>query len=144
MKILFFILFASINLGLTLKTWDQTARIKHLKLLGLGIPVTFVIAILVMLAIRLMNIRPHDNLKGIFFSIVMSILTILLLNIMVITASYLIDHLVKFHQEQNASNVQRLPVSFLLKNQVIIKNVFKVLFFMGSLLMFYGLWIAKK
>lgn len=144
MKIIFFIIFAAINLALVLKSPEGAAKLKYLKFYGLGIPATFVLAVVVMLLMKAMNMRPDESLKNLFMALLMSILMVLMLNIMVIASSYLVDFLLKFQTSQNAANAGRFPVSFVSRNQDTIKQVFKWLFFSGSLLMLYGLWLAKK
>lgn len=144
MKIICFIVFAAINLLLMLRVPEGAAKLKYLKIYSIGIPVTFLLAVLAMLLMKAGSMRPDESVKAIFMAVLMSILMILLMNIIVIASSYLVDFLLKFHTSQNAANADRFPVSFLSQNQTTVKNVFKWLFFSGSLLMLYGLWVAKK
>jgi len=144
MKIIFYLAFAAINLLLILRIPDGAAKMKYLKFLGWGIPITFVTAILVMLAMKIIGMRPDDPFKNIFFGIILSILTILLTNIIIIAADHIIDMQLKFHTTCNAVNSDRFPVRFLVKNEQVIRNGVRVIFFLGSLLMLYGIWLRKR
>ena len=144
MKYLMFVLFAVVNLVIILKVPDGLAKLKVLKYLGLAIPLTLVVATLIMLLLKVLNYTPELQFKNTFFSVLMSVLTILLLNCMIIIGVYMLDRMIGFHQVHNANNLDRFPVSFVSKNHINIKTGIKVLFFLGSLLMFYGIWLGKK
>lgn len=144
MKIICYLAFAAINLGIMLRIPDGEAKIKYLKLLGWGIPITFVTAVLIMLAMKATGMRPDESFRTIFFAIVLSILAVLLMNIIIIAADYIIDIQLKFHATHNAANSSRYPVRFLVKNEQAIRNGIRIIFFLGSLLVLYGVWFRKK
>jgi len=144
MNIIFFILFGTVNLILLFRIPDADAKLRYLKIYGWGIPITFAIAVLAMLLMKAMNMRPDEAVKGIFFGILMSVLTLLLLNIMVIGAGYLIEVLLKFQTNHNSANTSRFPVQFVVKNKEGIMLTLKIVFFLSSLLMLYGVWLGKK
>jgi|GEM_PF-6191272 len=144
MNIFFCILFGIINFILVFRIPDGDAKLRYLKIYGWGIPISFAIAVLVMLLMKAMNMRPDEAVKGIFFGILMSVLTLLLLNIIVIGAGYLIEMLLKFQTNYNSANTARFPVHFVVKNKEGIMLTLKIVFLLGSLLMLYGVWIGKK
>ncbi|WP_294824969.1 hypothetical protein [uncultured Flavobacterium sp.] len=144
MKIAFYIIFAIITLLVMLRIPDGPAKLKYIKLLAWGVPATLAVAILAMLTVKVLGIRPDEDFKEIFFGIVLSTLAVLLINGMLIGADYIIDFQLKFHSAHNAANSSRYPIRFLVKNERLIRIVVRITFFLGSLLMFYGVWLKNK
>lgn len=144
MKISLFIIFVLLCILLATKKPEDAAKLKYLKLYGIAIPVALVVAVLVMLAIKALGIRPGEGTRELFFQILMSVLAILLMNVMTLVADYLIDLLLKFQIDNNAQNIDRFPVRFWAKHKTTIKSAVRILFFLGTVLMLYGLWLGKK
>ena len=46
--------------------------------------------------------------------------------------------IIGFHQNYNESNLNKNPVKFIIEKHEDIKNGFKILFFLGSFLIYYG------
>jgi hypothetical protein len=144
MKYLMFLLFAAINLILVLKIPEGQDKLKMLKLTGLAIPVSLILAILVMLVIKAIGLVPGEQTKNMFFSVLMSVLTALVQVSIIIIGMFMIEKMLGFHQVYNSQNTDRLPVEFVVRNQQLIIYILKSLFFAGSLIMLYGLWVDKK
>lgn len=144
MKILLFIVFVAVNIFLMLKLPSGAEKLKYLKIYGLGIPVTFVIALIVMLLLKALGVQPNGEVKDLFFGVILSILTVLMMNIMIIGADYIIDLLLQYQKNHNAANLNRFPVRFLIMHKNAVRTVFKALFSLSSVLMFYGVWLSKN
>lgn len=144
MRYLMFILFTIIHLAMVLKIPEGAMKFKYLKYMAIAIPVVFAIAALSALVIKATGHVPSAHFKNTFFSVVLSVLTVLLLNCMIIIGAYMVDRVLGFHQAHNAGNLNRFPVNFVMKYHINIKTGIKMFFFLGAVLMFYGTWLGRK
>lgn len=137
-------LFGLINLVLLICSPDGTAKLKFLKIYGLAIPSTFLMAILVIFAIKLSGIYPSVQIKTVFFAILISVLAIILANAMVIIGNYMIEFMLNFHERNGTVLKNRPQVSFVIRNRQSIQYVLKAFFFLATLWGLYGLWFGKR
>jgi uncharacterized membrane protein SpoIIM required for sporulation len=57
---------------------------------------------------------------------------------------YMVDSIVEFHQKNNETNVGRQPIKFFIVNQINLKQVATIIWFLGSVLMLYGIWLVDQ
>ncbi|MNK09088.1 hypothetical protein D3C87_270380 [compost metagenome] len=127
-----------------LKVPEGNAKLKYLKGYGIAIPVTMVLAILGMLLMKAAGFIPSLAFRDFFFSVLMSVLTVLLMNCMVIIGAYMIDWLLAYHTTHQVTNIKRPPVRFVVQYKDHLKLALKVVFFLASWLVLYGSWFGKK
>ncbi|TCD11009.1 hypothetical protein EZ449_05780 [Pedobacter frigidisoli] len=75
-------------------------------------------------------------------SAMMSLIVISLINFVNQFFSYIVDLVVKFHQRNNAANLASQPIKFFVDNQTMLKRVATLIWFFGSGLMLYGIWLG--
>ena len=73
-----------------------------------------------------------------------SLVVMKLQNLVLISAEAMTRKLFHFQETENAVNTSRNPVRFALNNKSGIKLMYRTAFFVGSILMFYGIWLDKK
>lgn len=139
MKYILFAGFALVQFALILSSPEGAARLRYLKGYGLAIPVAFLLAVLVMLAIKLSGVYPGAQAKSLFFAVLMSVLAILLSNAMVLVGGYMVDLLLGFQKEKGAGQVD-----FVVRNRKAIFWVLKGIFLLATLWGLYGLWFGRK
>jgi len=54
----------------------------------------------------------------------------------------MIDAVATFHQKNNADNLSRQPIKFLIDHQTGLKKAAAVVWFLGAVLMLYGIWLG--
>lgn len=144
MKYLFFLFFALVHLALVISSPEGPAKLKYLKIYGLAIAASFLLAMLVMFAIKLTGAYPSAQTKTFFFAVLMSILAILLSNSMVVIGTYMIEFLLDYHRGNGIAAAEQAQVRFVVRNRQIISYVLKGIFLLATLWGLYGLWFAKK
>lgn len=144
MNVFIAIVLIAVNAFLVFMRVEPSARPAMFKIYGLALPATFLLAILFMLILKLTGYRPDEDFKKVFLNTVTSLLVIILINLAVLFAGYLVDRLVKFHVDHNAANIKSFPVRFVMQNRDGIVIIYKLLFLFGSAMGFYGLWVAKR
>lgn len=144
MKYLFFLIFALVHLALVISSPEGPAKLKYLKIYGLAIVATFLMAVLVMFAIKLSGAYPSAQTKAFFFAVLMSILAVLLANSMVVIGNYMIELLLNHHRGNGIPAAEQAQVRFVARNRQMISYVLKGIFLLATLWGLYGLWFGKK
>ncbi|MGU3373629.1 hypothetical protein [Chryseobacterium sp. M5A1_1a] len=85
----------------------------------------------------------HEALmyRNLMFNICMGIISLFFYSFFVLLfTEFILDNvLIKFHQAHNSENLNRNPVKFVVNNINKIKMGFKLFFFMGGFLIYYGI-----
>ncbi|RZK39730.1 MAG: hypothetical protein EOO90_17775 [Pedobacter sp.] len=143
MKYIFFFIFVILNLVLLLKMPSGDARSNYLKIFGFGIPLTFVLAAVVLLLVKFSGNTPSGQFKNVFFAVVVSILSVMLVNFMCLVGDYFLERMINFHNVNNASNADSFPVSFVVKNLRLVRIGMRMVFLLASTVGLYGIWLSK-
>ena len=109
-----------------------------------AIPVIIVVSIAVALIIRLCGFTLNYDAGNAFIAAVLSLIIIAMINLFNQLFHFMIDSVVGFHQKNNAVNLNRQPIKFFVSNQAILKRAATVIWFLGSALMLYGVWLGPK
>jgi hypothetical protein len=109
-----------------------------------AIPVIIVASIVVALIIKLFGFTLNYAAGNAFIAAVLSVIIISVINLFNQLFHFMVDSVVGFHQKNNAANLNRQPVKFFVSNQTTFKRVATVIWFLGSALMLYGLWLGPK
>jgi hypothetical protein len=144
MKIILWLLFVSLNLWLLFvlsKKIDRPVLIKGFILL---MPAVIVIWLLIALSCRVLGFIPAAGFFDIFMAAFMSFMIIAMINIFNQLFYYMLDAVNSFHQKNNAGNLNRQPIKFFIDNQTMLKRAASIIWFLGSALMLYGVWLGKK
>lgn len=92
------------------------------------------------LVLKEMNVHLSHGYLTALFRVLMSVVTIALLNIMNLAVRGMIVAQTSFHTKYNASNLQRFPVNLVIEHAQRIRLVSAAFWTAGSLVMFYGIW----
>jgi len=92
------------------------------------------------LVLKEMNVHLSHGYLTALFQVLMSVVTIALLNIMNLAVRGMIAAQTSFHTKYNASNLQRFPVNLVIDHAQRIRLVSAAFWGAGSLVMFYGIW----
>lgn len=144
MKIFCWLLFVGINFWLLFFLTKKFERSFLLKTFALGIPVLFVTAVAIILLMAATKLKPGDSFEFFFISSMFALLVLIMINLANQFFFFMIDSVVSFHQKNNAANIERQPVKFLISNQDALKRISTIIWFLGSALMLYGIWLGKK
>ncbi len=144
MNILFFIFFISINLILIFKVND----LLNVKIAFTSYGISLVAVPMLMLAgiylLRFVEFHADIHFQDIYFDVMFSLVVLVLLNLIDISANIMMHKLFQFQEVGNRVDIVRNPTRLLLKNRQRIKVIYRIAFFMGSILMFYGIWLDEK
>lgn len=94
--------------------------------------------------LRSMNIRPSDAVLTLILQLVMTFIVIAMLNIMNIVFHRMVEAQIAFHKRYNGANLQRMPVSFVIRHADQLKMLGTLFWCLGAGLMLYGLWFHMK
>lgn len=94
--------------------------------------------------LRSVNIRPSDAVLTLMLQLVMALIVIAMLNIMNIVFHRMVDAQIAFHKRYNGANLQRFPISFLIRHAAQLKMLGTIFWCLGAGLMLYGLWFDMK
>lgn len=81
--------------------------------------------------------------SNIIFTIYVSIVITIMINIANQLSHLLVDSIINFHQKFNSNNINKNPIRFLINKKTEIKKNFTIIWFMGSLIMLSGLWFGN-
>ncbi|MBS7566755.1 hypothetical protein KHS38_20285 [Mucilaginibacter sp. Bleaf8] len=98
----------------------------------------------IILLIGVTKLPTGDIFEFFFFSSIFALLVVLMINLVNQFFFYMVDTVVSFHQKNNTANLDRQPVKFLVSNQDTLKRAATIIWFLGSALMLYGIWLGKK
>lgn len=144
MKVIGWLFFVALNFWLLFfysKTFERPVLIRRFIW---AIPVVIVVSIVVALIIRLCGFTLDYAAGNAFITAVFSFIIIFMINLFNQIFHYMVDTVVAFHQKNNAANLNRQPIKFFITNQTTLKRVATVIWFSGSALMLYGVWLGKK
>jgi len=144
MRIIFFILFTITNFLLIFKV---NPRFKP-KVTAISYGISFIVVPIVMLSsaylMNIFKVALSTESQQIYIDVVFNLMIIIFLNLFLLLADVMVNGLLNFHEKHNAANIGRNPIKFALDNKSNIKTFYRVAFFLGSVLGFYGIWLAKK
>ncbi|MBC6112787.1 hypothetical protein H7U22_20380 [Pedobacter sp. CCM 8938] len=106
------------------------------------IPIVIVLFFGFGFALKLLHIQMNFVTSETLISAMMSLIVISLINFVNQFFSYIVDLVVTFHQKKNAANLGRHPIKFFVDNQIMLKRVTTLIWFFGSALMLYGIWLG--
>ncbi|WP_295812734.1 hypothetical protein [uncultured Apibacter sp.] len=77
--------------------------------------------------------------------LLMSLIMVSFFNLFILLiADNLVDVLVDFHQKNNASNLNKNPIKYVIENKEKIKQFYRILIFLASIFMFYAIWFKME
>jgi len=85
-----------------------------------------------------------NDFQSIYIDIVTTLMIIIFLNLIVLLADSMVNKLLHFQETNNTANIGTNPVKFALHNKSGVQSFYKIAFFLGSILIFYGIWLGKK
>ena len=124
-------------------------RGKIVKLCGIGLIATPIIIIsvdvLILYVLKLLGKTEIMQDIGEYSKIlIMVLMGFCFVNLGNLCASLLVDFVLEFHKRYNRANLNREPLKFAVNNQSVISNIFTWIFFISSILVFYGIWFLTK
>jgi len=122
--------------------YKKYARPVLMKAFPVSIPVTIVLIFGLGFLFKLLRIPMTYHIGQILISAMMSLIVIAMINFANQLFSYMVDLVVAFHQKNNVANIGRQPIKFFIVNQVVLKQGATVIWFLGSALMLYGIWLG--
>lgn len=144
MRTLFFIFFIIVTFLLIFKV----NQLFKPKITAISYGISLIAVPILMLAgiylLRLLNFNADKQFQEIYFAVLFTLMVIILLNLVVLFADAMTNKLLHFQETENTSSTDRNPVKFALDNKSGIKIIYRIVFFAGSILMFYGIWLGKK
>lgn len=100
-------------------------------------PVVFVAAAL---ALRGLGVHPSAQFAARFFAAFFTVIVMAMTNIANVAFRGMVDAIVGFHQRNNSANLDRFPISALIRHQDRLKTLASIVWRLGSGLMLYGVW----
>jgi len=143
MRILIWLLLAALNFYILFVLSKKFDRPLLLKVFPALVPIVLIVWLLIGFVMWLMHVHLSLNSRELFISIVMSIVIILLNNFANQVFLFMVDSIINFHQKNNINNISKQPIKFIIVNQSNIKAAATTLWFLGSVLMLYGIWLGK-
>lgn len=113
-----------------------------LKLFPAMIPIIIAFFFGIGFALKMLHIRMNFVASQALISAMMSLIVISMINFADQLFSYILDSVIKFHETNNAANLGRQPIKFFIDNQVHLKQAASAIWFLGSVLMLYGIWLG--
>lgn len=113
-----------------------------LKLFPAMIPVVIIIFFGIGFVLKLAHIQMNFITSQALISAMMSLIVISIINFTNQFFSYMVDSIIEFHQKNNANNLGKQPIKFFIDHQIKLKQVTSVIWFLGSVLMLYGIWLG--
>jgi len=144
MKIVCWLAFIIANFWLLFVFTTKFERANVIKVAIALVPALFLLAVVVMLLMKVAGLRPDENVKNIFFSTLMALVVLVMINLFNQLFFYMLDTVLAFHQKNNSANLERQPLKFFIENQMNIKRAATIIWFLGSTIMFYGIWLGDK
>jgi len=144
MRIIFFILFTITNFLLIFKV---NPRFKP-KVNAISYGISFIVVPILMLSsaylLKILRVVMNKQSQQLFIDAFFTLMIIIFLNLFLLLADVMVNGLLNFHEKHNAENIDKNPIKLALNNKSGIKSFYRVMFFLGSVLGFYGIWLAKK
>lgn len=144
MRTFFFIIFIIINFILIFKANQffkpKTAAISY----GISLAAVPILMLAGIYLLRMFNFHADQKFQDIYFAVLFTLIVMILLNLVVLFADAMTHKLMHFQETENTANTGKNPIRFALDNQSGIKVMYRIVFFAGSILMFYGIWLGKK
>ncbi|MGY4385184.1 amino acid transporter [Pedobacter sp. UYP24] len=106
------------------------------------IPVIIILFLGLGLVVKLLHIPMKYVTSERLISAMMSLIVISMINFANQFSFYMVDAIINFHQKNNAANVGRQPIKFFIDHQIRLKQFATVIWFLGSALMLYGIWLG--
>ena len=144
MRIICWLIFIITNFCILFVFTPKFERANVIKVFGALVPALIVLAVLVMLLMKMVGLRPDAHVKEIFFSTLMALVVLVMINLFNQLFFRMVDEVLAFHQKNNSANLGRQPLKFMIQNQMNIKRAATIIWFLGSTLMFYGIWLGDK
>lgn len=144
MRYLLFIILNCLNFYLLFFFSKKFERSFLLKVFPALIPIVVVLFFAFGFVLKLSHFQMNFITSQALLSAMMSLIVISLLNFVNQFFSYMVDSIVAFHQKNNASNLGRQPIKFFIENQTKLKQVASVIWFLGSVLILYGIWLGDQ
>jgi hypothetical protein len=144
MKVLCWILFLGLHGYLLFVFAKKFERAFLIKLFSAGVPVVMVSFVVFALVIRLLGLHPNYVFKFYAISTLMSLTIICMVNFVNHVFHRMVQYVLQLHQQHNAANVHRQPIKFFMDNQHTMMSVATVIWFLGSTLMLYGVWLGDR
>ena len=144
MRVVFFILFTITNCLLIFKV---NPRFKP-KVVAISYSISFIVVPILMLSsaylLKILKVVMNKQSQQLFIDAFFTLMIIIFLNLFLLLADLMVNGVLNFHEKHNAENIDRNPIKLALNNKSRIKSFYRVMFFLGSVLGFYGIWLAKK
>ena len=142
MRYILFVIFICINGYFLFILSKKQERPFLLKIFPISIPVVVVLFFIIGLIVKLLSVQMNYHISQALISAMMSLIVIAMVNFANQAFSYMIDAVAKFHQKNNASNLGLQPVKFLIDHQTSLKKMAAMVWFLGAILMLYGIWLG--
>ena len=101
---------------------------------------TPVIVLLIALILRSVGARPSPQFTVYIFAAFFTIVIMAMINIANVVFRGMVDAVIAFHEQHNASNLDRFPISALVRHRDHLKTFASIVWCLGSALMLYGVW----
>lgn len=115
---------------------------KLFQLLGIGLVCSLIILIVGYFCFLLYAAQMNPNFmvyERQIINIFMGIISLFFFSLFILLFTEIIfEKVLLFHQQYNAANLEKNPIKFVLENRNKIKNGFKILFFLGGFIIYYG------
>lgn len=116
---------------------------KLFQILGIGFACSFLLLIVGYFCFLMYAAKMNSNLmlyERQVINIFMGVISLFFFSLLIhlFTEIILEKILLGFHQQYNTANLDKNPIKFVLENRNKIKNGFKIIFFLGGFLIYYG------
>jgi amino acid transporter len=144
MRYLLFVIMICLNGFVLFYLSKKYERPFLLKAFPVSVPVIIVAFFVLGFIMKLLHLTMTFNLSQALISAMMSLIVIAMINFANQAFSYMVDVVIEFHRKNNADNLGRQPIKFFIDNQTRLKQVATVIWFLGSALMLYGIWLGEQ
>lgn len=122
---------------------------KLFQLLGIGLVCSFIFLIVGYFCFLLYTAKMNPNFmvyERQIINIFMGIISLFFFSLFILLFTEIIfeNLLLRFHQQYNTANLGKNPIKFVLENSLKIKDGFKILFFLGGFIIYYGVVYGSK
>lgn len=101
---------------------------------------TFLVPAAVIVGLWGIGFRPPAWFGDRLFQLVFACAALALLSLMNALFGAMVEAMIRFHETNNAANLHRFPLRFVIGNRALVEKGFTCLWWTGSVLMFYGIW----
>ncbi|MBB3912587.1 hypothetical protein [Sphingomonas desiccabilis] len=117
---------------------------RTLKWAGGAIAAVWLITSTIIVAMWLTGLDPPEWFGTRLFQLVFAAVIAGILSAGNLVFHGMVDTIIAFHEAHNAQNLERFPISFLIRHRRLLKRCATVLWCLGAGLMFYGVWTDVK